>query len=321
MSKWEAAGAEIRLLPLSQQILDTFLARAQETVRQRYRELTAPASTVAGTGLVPGAWDTEAWVDDLDRALAALARQEFQAAAALLGRWPTCRLPAGADPTTLYLCGRGLSLLGDLRRDRGQLVGPASATVAYRQAREIAVALGAGRRVAQAELALAVITEMRGSLLDAARAYRRLADDDRLTRRDRARALLWVGTAIDKHGEHDLAARAITTATAEFEALEETGDWCVGRQKLALAARNAGRLDAALRHIGQAVEYGVDETPLQQVRLHTARGHILLTDAGTRNEGRRLLAAAEHTATQHGLAHQANAIRSICSRSKESRTA
>jgi hypothetical protein len=46
------------------------------------------------------------------------------------------------------------------------------------------------RRIAQAELSLAVITEMSGDLQQAATCYRDLAQDERLSARDQARARL-----------------------------------------------------------------------------------------------------------------------------------
>lgn len=312
VSKWEAGGAAITPLPVTQQILDTALEQADSVEQQRFFELVGAASSRPSTAQPPLVrWDLEAWADDLDRGLACLARQEFTAASVLLSRWPTHRVPNGADTAVLNLCGRGLTLLGDLRRDQGVLAGPGSAQAAYRQAREIAVALGSARRVAQAELALAVVAEMRGDLAGAAAAYQRLADDERLGRRDQARALLWVGTAIDKLGEHDQAATAMTAAVGVFEQVDEAADWCVGQQKLALAARGAGRLDTALRHIGLALGGMIDQTPLQRVRLHTARGHILLSDAATRTDGQRLLDEAEKLATGHRLGHQVQAIRTI----------
>jgi transcriptional regulator with XRE-family HTH domain len=310
VSKWEAGGAAMTPLPVTQQILDTALEQADPAVRQRFANLVGvpEARTLAP---VRAPWDVEAWADDLDRALACLARQEFAAAAVLLARWPTQQVPDEADTAMLSLCGRGLTLLGDLRRDQGALVGPGSAQAAYGQAHQIAVTLGSPRRMAQAELAMAVVAEMRGDLSGAATAYRRLADDERLGRRDQARALLWVGTAVDKLGEHETAATAMTAAVGVFEQVDEAGDWCVGQQKLALAARGAGRLDTALHHIGLATDGMIDQTPLQQVRLHTARGHILLTDTATRTDGQRLLDHAEALAGQHGLGHQVGAIRTI----------
>lgn len=103
----------------------------------------------------------------------------------------------------------------------------------------------------------------------------------------------------------------MSAALTTFEQLDEASDWCVGQQKLALAARGAGRLDAAVRHIGLAVDGMVDQTPLQRVRLHTARSHILLSDAASQAEGKRLLNQTERVAIQHRLGHQIHAIRVI----------
>jgi hypothetical protein len=62
------------------------------------------------------------------------------------------------------------------------------------------------RRAAQVELSLAVVTEMTRQPRPAARAYARLAVDERLSARDRARARLWIGTALSKDGQHGHAA-------------------------------------------------------------------------------------------------------------------
>jgi hypothetical protein len=138
--------------------------------------------------------------------------------------------------------------------------------------------LGIPRRVAQAELSLTVVAEMTGQLGPAARSYARLADDERLSARDRARARLWIGTALSKDGHHGHAARVITSATREPEELGEAGDWSVAHQKLALAYRGAGDLSRAQRLIGIARDNCAGDTPLQRVRLAAAQAHILLTD-------------------------------------------
>lgn len=163
ISKWEAGGALLTPLPATQQILDAALERAGPAMRQRFAELLGPVPAELVLPSVTGGRDLEAWADDLDRALASLARQEFAAAAALLARWPTHQVPDGAGAGMLSLCGRGLMLLGDLHRDQGALVGPGSAQTAYTRAREIAVDPASPRRAAQAELALAVVLEMRGT--------------------------------------------------------------------------------------------------------------------------------------------------------------
>jgi hypothetical protein len=167
------------------------------------------------------------------------------------------------------------------------------------------------RRVAQAELSLTVVAEMTGQLGPAARAYVRLADDERLSARDRARARLWIGTALSKDGQHGHAARMITTAARELEELGEAEEWSVAHQKLALAYRGAGDLSRAQRLIAVARDSGADDTPLQKVRLAAAQAHILLTDPATRAEGLTLLDGTASLAAASGLSHQVSTIASI----------
>jgi hypothetical protein len=50
---------------------------------------------------------------------------------------------------------------------------------------------------------------------------------------------------------------------------------------------------------------------MQKVRLSTAQAHILLTDAGTRAQGRALLDDTARLAQRCGLSHQHRAIESI----------
>ena len=73
------------------------------------------------------------------------------------------------------------------------MLGPLSAQHSYAGARWVFTQLDIPRRVAQLDLSLAVVTEMSGKLEIAARHYETLAVDDRLSRRDRARARLWWG--------------------------------------------------------------------------------------------------------------------------------
>lgn len=87
--------------------------------------------------------------------------------------------------------------------------------------------------------------------------------------------------------------------------------WSVTHQKLALAHRGAGHLDQALGCIDVALTSGVDDTPMQRVRLDTAYAHILLTDRVTRREGLALLERSGELALQYGLAHQHRAIAAI----------
>jgi hypothetical protein len=152
---------------------------------------------------------------------------------------------------------------------------------------------------------------MSGELQAAARGYARLAGDERLGGRDRARARLWIGTALSKDGQHDHAARVMTQAGREFEDLGEAEDWSVAQQKLALAHRGAGNLAEAQRLIAIATASGTAGTPLQKVRLSTAQAHILLTDTGTRAQGLALLDDTARLADRCGLSHQLAAIESI----------
>lgn len=194
---------------------------------------------------------------------------------------------------------------------RGVLFGSAAAQQAYITARSMFQELDAPRRVAQMELLMTVIIEMSGRLEAAARSYERLAADGRLSRRDRARALLWVGTALSKHGEYDHAIRVMSVAIREFEELSEPDDWSVAHQKLALAHRGAGDLDHALRCIGIAHRTTTTPTPLQWVRLATAQGHVLVSDPKTRADGLRSLDLAARVAARYRLDHQLDSITRI----------
>src|SRR5262249_15378293 len=147
-------------------------------------------------------WDYETWEDDLDRAIVLLSRQAFPTATKLISRWLTRCQPGPLGQRGSYLYARSVMLLGDVRRDQGILSGRQSAGSCYRNAHLIFDDLGIPRRAAQAELSLAVVAEMSGGLQQAARSYQRLAADQRLSRRDQARALLWVGTALSKSAEH-----------------------------------------------------------------------------------------------------------------------
>ncbi len=150
-----------------------------------------------------------------------------------------------------------------------------------------------------------------GQLDSAAHQYECLAADDRLSRRDRARARLWVGTALSKEGSHDYAARVMPAAVREFEDLSEPEDWSVAHQKLALAHRGAGDLTAALYYIDIARATGTADSPMQRVRLDTAHGHILLSDPGTLDDGLDVLDKAAKVAAEYGLSHQRRSIESI----------
>jgi hypothetical protein len=167
------------------------------------------------------------------------------------------------------------------------------------------------RRAAQIELSLAVVAEMTGDLQGAARRYQELVADERLTGRDRARSLLWVGTTLSKDGDHDYAAQVMTTATRQFEDLGEAEDWSVAQQKLALAHRGAGYLDQALHFIDLARSGGADDTPMQKVRLATAHAHILLSDRATCEHGLGMLDQTAQLALASGLSHQLRSIQNI----------
>ncbi len=314
VSKWEQLGQATRPQPDTQAILDTALERASTAVQVRFQMLLTRAGTAPSwdsSQPVPPAWDYETWTDDLDRAVAALSRQDFAVGIRLLER----RLgssPAGQlDTRGLYLHARSLVLLGDAHRDQGRLEGPLSATQAYRRALAMFSDLDVPRRVAQIELSLTVVGEMSGQLQLAARRYAGLADDERLSGRDRARARLWIGTALSKDGEHDYATRIMAAAAREFEDLGEAEDWSVAQQKLALAYRGAGNLGQAQKFIDVARASGVGDTPMQRVRWSTAQAHILLADTATRARGLALLDETARLAVQCGLSHQLRSIETI----------
>lgn len=201
--------------------------------------------------------------------------------------------------------------MGDLQRDQGAVLGPLSAQHSYAGARSLFTQLDIPRRIAQLDLSLAVVAEMSGKLETAARHYETLAVDDRLSRRDRARARLWVGTALSKGGNNDYAARVMLAATREFEDLAEPDDWSVAHQKLALAHRGVGDITQALHFIDIARSTGTTDSPMQQVRLDTAHGHILLSDPATRDDGLHVLDDAAKLAAKFGLSHQFRSIEGI----------
>ncbi|MGW1976546.1 helix-turn-helix domain-containing protein [Streptomyces sp. NPDC001889] len=320
VSKWEKLRTLTEPRPDNQAILDTALARADAAVHPRFETFLAeetghPPTSMPDLGRVTvsrasGA-DLEAWADDLDRTVVALARQDFTFADSLIRRW-THRFPATAlDDRGLYLLARATTLLGDLKRDQGSVIGPLSAAGDYNTARSLFGQLDIPRRIAQIDLSLAVTTEMSGRLTAAARQYETLAADPRLSPRDQARARLWVGTALSKDGQNTYAAHVMEMAARAFETLDEPEDWSVAHQKIALAHRGAGDLSAALNCIGIARATARPDAPLPQVRLDTAYGHILISDPATRDEGLRVLDTAAHTAARIGLRHQLAAIDGI----------
>lgn len=317
VSKWEKLLAGTKPNGDSQAILDTALARADAATHLRFETYLSEAGHAsAGSGRRitiprPRAWEYEEWTDDLDRAVVALSRQKFHFAEDLLRRWTSRFKPADLDDRGLYLLARSTALIGDLRRDQGEVLGPLSAQRSYAGARSIFTQLVIPRRVAQLDLSLAVVAEMAGELETAAHCYEDLAVDDRLARRDRSRARLWVGTALSKDGNHDFAARVMQGAIREFEELSEPDDWSVAHQKLALARRGAGDLDAALRLIDVARSTGAADSPMQRVRLDTAYGHILLSDPVTLDDGFHVLDDAQKLAGEFGLSHQLRSIEDI----------
>lgn len=317
VSKWEKLLTGTVPRPDTQAILDTVLARADNAVRLRFEaNLSQTEQPPWETGRYRQTAGTrndqyESWVDDLDRVVIALSRQDFPFAEALLGRWSSRFQLGELDDRGLYLLARSTALLGDLRRDQGALVGPLSAQRSYSEARTLFNRLGIPRRVGRLDLSLTVVTEMSGELDTAARQYETLAEDERLDHRDRARARLWVGTALSKLGEYGHATYVIQSAIREFEDLAEPGDWSGAHQKLALAHRGRGEFDRALRCIGISRDSGATDTPMARVRLDTAQGHILLSDPATRGDGVRLLDRAAETASRRGLDHQLRSIEGI----------
>ncbi|AUA11543.1 hypothetical protein GTZ89_50515 [Streptomyces sp. SID8382] len=311
VAKWEKLGADTVPRPDTQAILDTALARADTLARGRFgARLSRPMDGRAGRSPVRLA-DYETWTEDLDRAIVCLSRQNFSFASHLLNRWLGSHNPRALDDKGLYLYGRSLVLLGDLQRDQGATLGPLSAHHSYNTARSLFAEIDIPRRVAQIELSLAVVDEMSGKLETSARQYEQLATDERLSGRDRARARLWVGTALSKNGNNDYAVKVMTAATHAFEDLAEPEDWSVAHQKIALAYRGADDLTRALQYIDIARSTGTVDSPMQHVRLDTAHGHILLSDPATRDDGLSVLDDAAQVARQYGLSHQLRSIEGI----------
>jgi transcriptional regulator with XRE-family HTH domain len=318
VSKWEKLQALTEPRPDTQAILDTALARADAAAHLRFEtflsEAGRPGTETAGRRVTPAGpltWEYESWTDDLDRAVVALARQDFTFAESLISRWTSRFTPLRLDDRGLYLFARSTALLGDLQRDQGSVVGQLSAQRSYVTAKSLFTQLDIPRRIAQLDLSLAVVAEMSGKLETAARQYEHLAVDDRLSRRDGARSRLWVGTALSKDGQHDYATRVMLAATRDFEDLAEPEDWSVAHQKIALAHRGAGDLSSALHFITVARGTATTDAPMQKVRLDTAHGHILLSDPATRNDGLHVLDKAATMAARFGLSHQLASIENI----------
>lgn len=314
VTKWEALGAETTPRPFMQAILDTALSTADAGTKQRFELLLRHDGDAPSRDYyqrAPREWDYETWTDDLGRAAACLARQDFKFAASLVDRWLRCFDPQSLDNHGLYLHARSLVLLGDLQRDQGDIQGPLSARQTYRKAQQLFHDLAVPRRGAQVELSLAVVEEMGGQLEPAARKYELLAEDGRLSPRDRTRARLWVGTALSKKGNNGHAIMVMDDAIQRFEQLEEPDDWSVAHQKLALAHRGAGDLGNALRYIDVAIANRSSDSPMQRVRLDTAHAHILLCDKATSDSGLRLLDEAADTSRTFGMSHQLASIEGI----------
>ncbi|MEV8609489.1 helix-turn-helix transcriptional regulator [Amycolatopsis sp. NPDC051373] len=265
-----------------------------------------PPGAVGGSAI-----DYDEWAGDLERAMIHFGRQDFPLVDRLVQRWRRRFIPDSSDPVGMSLYGRTLRLVGDLRQDQGHLRGPLSASHYYRQARAVFDDLKAPRRVAQIDLQLAVLEEMAGAHECAADHYSLLADDQRLSERDRTRSLLWVGTALSKCGRSNEAVLFIDPAIRSFDELDEPVDWSIAHQKLALAHRGAGKLDAALAAMDVALANRALDTPMQQVRLDTAQGHILLSDARTAPAGVKLLEESAALAERYGMMHQLESIQSI----------
>lgn len=317
VSKREKLGIATEPRPDTQAILDTALARADAATHLRFETLLSEdgrsgiASERRITQSGPRVWDYDTWTEDLERTVVALSKQNFVFATNLLNRWLARWDPRDLDDKGLYLFARSTALMGDLQRDQGAVLGPLSAQHSYAGARSVFTQLDIPRRIAQLDLSLAVVAEMSGNLDFAAHQYESLAVDDRLSRRDRARARLWVGTALSKDGNHDYAARVMTAATRDFEDLSEPDDWSVAHQKLALAHRGAGDLTQALRFIDIARTTGSVDSPMQRVRLDTAYGHILLSDRATLDDGLAVLDQTARLAAQYGMSHQLRSIEDI----------
>lgn len=312
VAKWESGGIATVPRPDTQAILDTALARADPDAQRRFDLLLHSGGEDATTEQPQAAlYDYEAWADDLDRTLACLGRQEFPQARMLLDRWLNRFEPRSNDTRGMYLYGRSLRLFGEIQQDQGAIQGPLSAQQTYRKALNVFSELGTARRVAQLELQLVVLEEMSGRLESAARRYELLTNDERLSEHDRARARLWVGTALSKRGLNESATRHIVPAIHNFEAMEEPADWSIAHQKLALAHRGAGKLTDASRAIEVALNNRVGDTPMQKVRLETAHAHILLSDRATAESGIALLDRCAKISSDYGMMHQLQSIDGI----------
>ncbi|AXK34815.1 hypothetical protein DVA86_21340 [Streptomyces armeniacus] len=313
VSKWERLLDGTRPQADSQAILDTVLARADAAATERFALLLAEQGATARRfgHAAPTVAEYETWADDLERAVVCLSRQDFGFAGALLDRWLRRVSPRDLDEKGRYLYARSLTLNGDIRRLQGTVQDLVTATSLYGDAHGMFVGLGIPRRAAQVELSLAVVAEMSGRLAYAASRYGVLAEDERLSKCDRVRARLWIGTAVAKQGHNESAIALMRAAARDFYDLAEPGEWAVSQQKLALAHRGAGNLARALSCIETARSAGRPNSPLEHVQLDTAHAHILLSDPATADEARATLDRTAATAGRHGLKHQLRSITTI----------
>ncbi|MFC4035065.1 hypothetical protein ACFO3J_26860 [Streptomyces polygonati] len=313
VSKWEKLGTATCPWPDTQAILDTALVRAEAAAQSRFEQLLTQGTLARERRRAPSPSlaDHETWTEDLERIVVCLDRQDFAFAAALVERWLGRARPRDLDDRGLYLYGRSLVLSGDLRRLQGTLQDLMTARRLYADAHNVFTELEIPRRAAQIELSLTVVTEMAGRHTAAATRYQQLTDDERLGSADRARALLWIGTALAKDGRNEFAIQVMRQAAERFEELNEPEDWATAQQKLALAHRGAGDLTRALAYIDTARSNGHFETPLQRVQIETAHAHILLTDPATRSSGHAVLDRASDIASRYGLKHQLRSIKTV----------
>lgn len=254
--------------------------------------------------------DRFSWEDDLDHAHALFSRQSFGDAKQLVERW-LLRIPGNGSEQTLRLQARSHHLLGNILKDQGiYLLGLTSATTEYRRAQQLYQELGYDRRVAQVELLLGIVSEMR---LDHARAltvYRAAQHDDRLSPVDKARGLLWQGTVLTKQRQPEQALPSIRAAIEAFERNESATDWESAHEKLALAYVHASHFDLAAQAFQIPLASSTKQTPLQRVQLTVARAHLSIT-AGQQEAGAQLLDQSEGLAREHDLHHQLSAIQAL----------
>jgi hypothetical protein len=132
---------------------------------------------------------------------------------------------------------------------------------------------------------------MSGQLEGSARHYEQPARNERLSRRDRARARLRVGTALSRWALATTPPRSWRPPSVSSRHLvrRRTGPWRTSSWPR--AHRGAGHLDQALHYIGIARTTGTVDSPMQRVRLDTAYRHMLLSDAATRRTGGRAAGA------------------------------